>query len=134
MERVTGIGGFFFRAKDPAVLAQWYADHLGVDLVPPTYEEEVWRQEAGPTVFAPFPADTEYFGRDEQAWMLNFRVRDLDALVQQLRDAGVEVDVDPELYPNGRFARLVDPEGNPIQLWEPTADETARSTASDTQD
>jgi glyoxylase I family protein len=134
MERVTGIGGFFFRAKDPAALAQWYADHLGVDLVPPTYEEEVWRQEEGPTVFAPFPADTEYFGRDEQAWMINFRVRDRDALVQQLRDAGVEVDVDPELYPNGRFARLVDPEGNPIQLWEPTDDETARSTASDTQD
>jgi glyoxylase I family protein len=133
MERVTGIGGFFFRAKDPAALAQWYADHLGVDLVPPTYEEQVWRQEAGPTVFAPFPADTEYFGRGEQAWMINFRVRDRDALVQQLRDAGVEVEVDPELYPNGRFARLVDPEGNPIQLWEPTADEPARSTASDTQ-
>lgn len=134
MERVTGIGGFFFRAKDPAALAQWYADHLGVDLVPPTYEEEVWLQEAGPTVFAPFPADTEYFGRDEQTWMINFRVRDRDAIVQQLRDAGVEVDVDPELYPNGRFARLVDPEGNPIQLWEPTADELARSTTSDTQD
>jgi predicted enzyme related to lactoylglutathione lyase len=134
MERVTGIGGFFFRAKDPTALAQWYADHLGVDLVPPTYEEEVWRQEAGPTVFAPFPADTEYFGRDEQAWMINFRVRDRDAFVQQLRDAGVEVEVDPELYPNGRFARLVDPEGNPIQLWEPTAAELARSTTSDTQD
>ncbi|HEV2902467.1 MAG TPA: VOC family protein [Gaiellaceae bacterium] len=134
MERVTGIGGFFFRASDPSALAQWYADHLGVDLVPPTYEEEVWLQEAGPTVFAPFPADTEYFGRDEQTWMINFRVRDRDAIVQQLRDAGVEVDVDPELYPNGRFARLVDPEGNPIQLWEPTADELARSTTSDTQD
>lgn len=134
MERVTGIGGFFFRAKDPAALAQWYADHLGVDLVPPTYEEEVWRQEAGPTVFAPFPADTEYFGRDEQAWMINFRIRDRDAFVQQLRDAGVEVEVDPELYPNGRFARLVDPEGNPIQLWEPTADEPARSTTSETHD
>jgi predicted enzyme related to lactoylglutathione lyase len=134
MERVTGIGGFFFRAKDPTALAQWYADHLGVDLVPPTYEEEVWRQEAGPTVFAPVPADTEYFGRDEQAWMINFRVRDRDAFVQQLRDAGVEVEVDPELYPNGRFARLVDPEGNPIQLWEPTAAELARSTTSDTQD
>jgi glyoxylase I family protein len=134
MERVTGIGGFFFRASDPLALAQWYADHLGVDLVPPTYEERVWWQETGPTVFAPFPADTEFFGRDEQSWMINFRVRDRDALVKQLRDAGVDVDVDPEVYPNGRFARLVDPEGNPIQLWEPTADELARSTTSATHD
>ena len=116
---VTGIGGFFFRAEAPAGLALWYEEQLGVDRVPETYDEPVWTQEAGPTVFGPFSADTEYFGAPEQQWMINFRVQGLDALVARLRAAGIAVEVDPEVYPNGRFARLVDPEGNPIQLWEP---------------
>ena len=76
-------------------------------------------QEAGPTVFAPFPNDSDYFGDAKKSWMINFRVRELDAIVQQLRDSKIEVSVDPEVYPNGRFARLHDPEGNPIELWEP---------------
>jgi predicted enzyme related to lactoylglutathione lyase len=70
-------------------------------------------------VVAPFPADTDYFGRKEQTWMLNFRVRNLAAMVEQLRKASIAVEVDPETYPNGRFARLTDPEGNPVQLWQP---------------
>jgi len=119
MHKVTGIGGFFFRAQNPQTLARWYLDHLGVDLVPISYGGEPWVQEAGPTVFAPFPQDTEMFGRPEQQWMINFRVRSLDAMVEQLRAADLEVEVDPETYPNGRFAQLRDPEGNPIQLWEP---------------
>lgn len=119
MQRVTGIGGVFFRAKDPAVLGQWYRDHLGIDLVPTDYDQKPWSQEAGPTAFAPFEQDTEYFGRAEQQWMLNFRVRDLDAMAAQLRASGIEVKVDAEVYPNGRFARLHDSEGNPIELWEP---------------
>jgi glyoxylase I family protein len=119
MERVEGIGGFFFKAKEPNVLAQWYADHLGISTVPTGTGSEPWQQAAGPTAFAPFPATTKYFGRAEQAFMLNFRVRNLDAMVAQLRGAGITVDVDPETYPNGRFARLADPEGNPIQLWQP---------------
>lgn len=119
MERVTGIGGFFFRAQDTKQLALWYERHLGVTRVPETYEGESWEQQAGPTVFAPFKQDTEYFGRAEQQWMINFRVRDLDAMTAQLRAAGIEVEVDPETYPNGRFALLHDPDGNPIQLWEP---------------
>ena len=119
MERVTGIGGFFFRASDPKALAAWYERHLGVTQTPTSYGAEPWRQEAGPTVFAPFKADTKYFGRATQQWMINFRVRDLDAIVAQLTGAGIVVDVDREVYPNGRFARLADPEGNPIQLWEP---------------
>ena len=119
MEKVNGIGGLFFRAKEPAALARWYQENLGVELVPADYGQEPWQQEAGPTVFAPFPADTDYFGNAEKQWMLNFRVRDLDAMVAQLRAAGVEVAVDPEVYPNGRFARLHDPEGNPVELWEP---------------
>jgi glyoxylase I family protein len=119
MERVTGIGGVFFRARDPDGLARWYHEKLGVDPVPADYGGKCWTQQAGPTVFAPFPADTEYFGGKEQAWMANFRVRDLDAMAAQLRAQGVEVKIDPESYPNGRFARIHDPEGNPIELWEP---------------
>lgn len=119
MERVNGIGGLFFRAHDPSGLAEWYQQHLGVRKTPESYEEEPWWQERGPTVFAPFEADTEYSGGAENQWMVNFRVSDLDAMAAQLRGAGIEVRVDPELYPNGRFAHLADPEGNPIELWEP---------------
>jgi glyoxylase I family protein len=119
MERVTGIGGLFFLSADPAALAAWYERHLGVTPVPTSYGGESWSQEAGPTVFAPFPADTDYFRDPARRWMINFRVRDLDAMVAQLRTGGVAVDPDPEPYPNGRFARLVDPEGNPIELWQP---------------
>lgn len=119
MERVTGIGGFFFRAKDPKKLAQWYQDHLGVTKTPESYDGEAWQQQAGTTVFAPFKWDTTYFGKPEQMYMVNFRVRDLDKMAAQLRAAGAKVDIDPETYPNGRFAQTADPEGNPIQLWEP---------------
>jgi predicted enzyme related to lactoylglutathione lyase len=119
MEHVTGIGGLFFRAKNPTLLAEWYRDHLGVALAPADYSQKPWAQEAGPTVFAPFPADSDYFGRLEKNWMINFRVRDLQAMVEQLRAAGVDVAIDPQTYPNGQFARLHDPEGNPIELWEP---------------
>jgi len=119
MENVTGIGGFFFRAKDPKALALWYQQHLGVAPIPSDYKQLPWTQEAGPTAFAPFPSDTSYFGRPEQSWMLNFRVRNLDAMVRQLHDAGIEAKVDPQPYPNGRFAHLHDPEGNPIELWQP---------------
>lgn len=119
MERVTGIGGLFFRAAHADGLARWYAERLGVDRVPESYDEPSWQQAAGPTVFAPFAHDSEHFGRPEQTWAVNFRVRDLDAMVAQLSSAGVTVDVDPDVYPNGRFANLHDPEGNPVQLWQP---------------
>ena len=120
-ERVLGIGGLFFRSRDPKKLAQWYQLHLGIDPVPIDYGHAVWQQAAGPTVFAPFPMDTDYFGSQQQAWMVNFRVRSLDAMVAQLQKSNIEVKVDPEKYPNGRFARLHDPEGNPIELWEPAS-------------
>lgn len=120
MEKVLGIGGLFFRSHDPAILAKWYEDHLGISMVPSSYDESPWVQETGPTVFAPFASDTSYFGRPDQMWMINFRVRDLDAMAAQLQTAGIDVDMDNEIYPNGRFARLYDPEGNPIELWEPT--------------
>ncbi len=120
MERVLGIGGVFFRSKNPKALAEWYFTHLGIDLVPNDYESPCWQQEAGTTVFAPFEQSTEYFGEPDQQFMLNFRVRDLAAMVAQLERAGVEVRPDPNSpYPNGKFAWLNDPEGNPIELWEP---------------
>lgn len=119
MEKVTGIGGLFFRARNPDGLAAWYRDHLGIDPVPTEYTGKPWRQEAGPTAFAPFPHDTTYFGNPGKDFMINFRVRDLDAMVSQLRQADIKVDVVPEAYPNGRFAHLADPEGNRIELWQP---------------
>jgi predicted enzyme related to lactoylglutathione lyase len=119
MERVQGIGGFFFRAKDPKKLAAWYEETFGINQVPDDYDQPAWRTNAGTTVFAPFKEDTKYFGEPRFQWMINFRVRDLAKMAAQLRDRGIEVDVDKEVYPNGRFARLTDPEGNPIQLWEP---------------
>jgi len=119
METVDGIGGFFFRAKDTSGLAQWYEDTLGILTVPGDYDSPAWRTNAGTTVFAPFAHDTTYFGDMKNQWMINFRVKNLDAMVKQLRGKGIEVEVDPEEYPNGKFAQLFDPEGNPIQLWEP---------------
>jgi predicted enzyme related to lactoylglutathione lyase len=118
MEKVAGIGGLFFRAHDPVTLARWYQQHLGINLTPSSYQDAVWQQEQGPTVFAPFPETSDYFGDPHKAWMVNFRVRDLDKMAAQLKAAGIEVKIDPQSYPNGRFARLHDPEGNPIELWE----------------
>lgn len=119
MEKVNGIGGLFFRASDPQAMAEWYETHLGVTRAPGSYEAPVWSQEAGTTIFAPFPRDTDYFGRPANQWMVNFRVADLDAMVAQLRAADIVVTVDETAYPNGRFAHLNDPEGNRIELWEP---------------
>jgi catechol 2,3-dioxygenase-like lactoylglutathione lyase family enzyme len=121
MEKVTGIGGVFFRSTDPKGLAAWYERNLGVSQTPTRYGEEPWRQEQGPAVFEPFAATTKYFERPTQQWMIDFRVRNLDAMAAQLTRAGIAVRVDSQAYPNGRFARLRDPEGNPIELWEPKA-------------
>jgi predicted enzyme related to lactoylglutathione lyase len=124
VEKVTGIGGFFFRAKDPKALGLWYQQHLGVSLIPTSYGESPWLQEAGPTAFAPFKETSGYFGDPQKVWMLNFRVRDLDKMAAQLQAAGIEVKMDPQSYPNGRFARVHDPEGNPIELWQPKVPDT----------
>jgi glyoxylase I family protein len=115
MQKVLGIGGLFFKSENPERLAQWYETHFGISVVPTSYEQEPWRQEAGITVFAPFKQDTTYFGRPEQRWMVNFRVADLEAMIAQLRAAGITV-ADPESHPNGDFSRLQDPEDNPIEL------------------
>jgi len=114
---VNGIGGFFFRSDDPDALAAWYEKHLGVD------SGFGWHQSAGPTVFAPFPRSTDYFSAEKQ-WMLNLRVSGLDSLLGELAAAGIAIVTDPEwdTPETGRFARIHDPEGNQIELWEPPAD------------
>lgn len=117
-EKVTGIGGMFFRAHDPKALGQWYQEHLGITVIPQGPGDQPWNQAAGPTAFAPFPEKTSYFDITKQ-WMINFRVADLDKMVRQLESAGIAVKVDPTTYPNGRFAHTQDPEGNPIELWQP---------------
>jgi predicted enzyme related to lactoylglutathione lyase len=113
---VTGIGGFFFRARDPETLAAWYAEHLGVG----AGEYGSWDQQAGQSLFLPFASDSDDIPEGKQ-WRLNFRVDGLDALKSSLEAAGIEVETNPEWDAPGvgRFARLHDPEGNSIELWEP---------------
>lgn len=124
---VTGIGGLFFRSRDPAALTAWYKQWLGIGAGCTTdpavpIDQWSWQTSAGPVVFAPFNADTDYFPA-EKAFMLNLRVSDLDAVLKPFRDAGAEVITKPEWDdPSvGRFARVHDPEGNPIELWQPPA-------------
>ncbi len=116
MERVDGIGGYFLRAADPVALGAWYRDCLGLD----ADENGVWTQGPGMTVFATFEAETDYFGARSQQTMLNFRVRDLDAMLAQLRAKGANVDEETqEMEGVGRFGWVTDPEGNRIELWQP---------------
>lgn len=118
MAGVTGIGGVFFRARDPAALAAWYKTHLGL----PAGHDSIWMQAAGPTVFAPFRQDSDYFPADRQV-MLNLRVDDLSALLATLAAEGIPAETRAEWDAGGfgRFARIHDPEGNPIELWETPA-------------
>jgi predicted enzyme related to lactoylglutathione lyase len=116
-EQVQGIGGVFFRARDPEALKRWYGEHLGIAL-----EDfgTIFTAGAGDqTVWAPFAVDTDYFGSRDQQSMVNYRVRDLDAMVAQLRAAGVDVDEHREEHEYGRFAWATDVEGNRFELWEP---------------
>jgi predicted enzyme related to lactoylglutathione lyase len=116
---VTGIGGLFFRARDPDALRQWYLDNLEVG----GKGYDPWAQAAGPTMFMPFAGNTDYWPEEKQ-WMLNLRVGDLDTLIARLRKVDIEVQTDPawDTPETGRFARIQDPEGNRIELWEPPAE------------
>lgn len=114
MERVVGIGGVFFRAKDPDALRAWYGEHLGIDV-------QDWGGagfEGGTTLWTIFAGDTEYFGRSGQQSMVNYRVSDLDAMLAQLRAAGVPVEDKLEDSAFGRFGWATDPEGNRFELWQ----------------
>jgi predicted enzyme related to lactoylglutathione lyase len=101
-------------------LARWYETHLGISVFPAT--DEWWMQQGGPTVLAPFEADTDHFGHPDQQAMVNFRVRDLDAMLAQLRAGGAEVSTDVRDASYGRFGWAVDPEGNRFELWQPSAE------------
>lgn len=115
MERVLGIGGVFVRSADPEALTAWYRDRLGLDLD----DQGTWQQAAGPTVFAAFPVDSDHLGPRDRRLMLNLRVRDLDAMLRQLREAGADVADEVQDMPGvGRFSWVSDPEGNRIELWQ----------------
>ena len=120
MERVTGIGGVFQRAGNAERLRAWYAEHLGIDLGEWGTTSFDWTP-GGTTAYAIFEPDSEYFGRPEQQTMVNFRVADLDAMLAQLRAAGVEVIYDLQDSEFGRFGWAVDPEGTRFELWQPPA-------------
>lgn len=122
---VTGIGGIFFRAKDPKALSAWYKEHLNVGpgcVSDPaaTPDEWSWNASGGPTVFAPFKETTDYFAADKQ-FMINLRVTGIDELIAKLREAGITVTTNAEwdTPETGRFARVYDPEGTAIELWQP---------------
>lgn len=124
MERVTGIGGIFFKSSDPVALAEWYRVHLGLPV-------EAWGGAAlrwgtpgnpsGTTIWNAFPADTSHFEPSRSAFMVNFRVADVVALLAALRDEGCEVLGDVEASDYGKFGWVMDPEGNKVELWEPPA-------------
>jgi catechol 2,3-dioxygenase-like lactoylglutathione lyase family enzyme len=124
MKRVTGIGGVFFKAKDPEKLRAWYQKHLGLEFDAygsvvfhcPASERE---RKTAQTVWSLFPVDTKYFDPSSAAFMINYRVENLAGLLEQLRSEGVEVDERVEEYEYGRFGWVMDPEGNKIELWEP---------------
>jgi predicted enzyme related to lactoylglutathione lyase len=120
LERVTGVGGVFLKAKDPVALAAWYRDHLGFNLEPGSDAVTVFRwSEPGSTTWSAFPDDTRYFGDGAARGMINYRVVNLDRMLEQLRDAGVVVDDRVEVSEFGRFGWAADPEGNRFELWEP---------------
>jgi predicted enzyme related to lactoylglutathione lyase len=117
VERIEGIGGVFFRARDPQALREWYARVLGIELT--DFGGAIFAARDGDvTVWAPFDADTDYFGTPQQA-MVDYRVRDLDAMLDQLRANGVEPEPVQE-EENGRFSWATDPERNRFELWEPS--------------
>jgi predicted enzyme related to lactoylglutathione lyase len=119
--RAVGIGGVFFKAKHADELAQWYVEMLDLPADPETGVSFVSRDETpgARTVFATFESDSEYFGKPQQQFMVNFRVDDLDAVLDRLQKRGVEILPHRESYDYGRFAWIVDPEGNRVELWEP---------------
>jgi catechol 2,3-dioxygenase-like lactoylglutathione lyase family enzyme len=122
IERVTGIGGIFFRARDPEAMSAWYEKHLGLRLKDGMAEfawcEHDRPETVGRTVWSLFPADTDYFGPTRPAFMVNYRVANLDRMLEQLRQNGVKVEKVEDLD-YGRFAWVTDPEGNRVELWEP---------------
>ncbi len=122
MKRVTGIGGIFFRAKDPKALYGWYRQHLGIDSSPGVgamFSDADHLENPGFTIWAIFPEGTDYFKSPDRRFMINFRVDDCEALLKALREEGVQVDDKMEAHEYGKFGWITDPEGNRVELWEP---------------
>ena len=125
MQRTTGLGGVFFKAKDPKSMYAWYEKHLGIKQEPDGSGAMFhWRDfndpdKTGLTVWSIFPENTKYFGTGSAPFMLNYRVENLDALLKTLREEDVTVDPKVEEADYGKFAWITDPEGNRIELWEP---------------
>ncbi|MEL6636461.1 MAG: VOC family protein [Bacteroidota bacterium] len=123
MKKVTGIGGVFFKCRDPKAMKEWYGEHLG--LITDDYGGAFqWRQydqpeKSGYTAWSPFRRDSDYFAPSEKDFMFNYRVADLDALLAELRKAGISIIGEVQVFDYGRFAHILDPEGNKIELWEP---------------
>ncbi len=124
MKRVTGIGGIFFKARDPAALGAWYRDHLGLDVTEWGGAVFDWGgdgSEPGMTIWSPFAADTDYMAPGTAPFMVNFRVADLEALLAALKAEGCNVVDRTETSEHGRFGWVIDPEGNKVELWQPPA-------------
>ena len=124
MKRVTGIGGIFFKCKDPQAMKQWYEEHLGIPQDPYGYTFKWYEQRdsdlVGRTVWSPFPASTDYFGDEGQQLMINYRVDDIERLVEQLRQEGVTIVDEIQDYEGiGKLVHILDGEGNRIELWQP---------------
>jgi catechol 2,3-dioxygenase-like lactoylglutathione lyase family enzyme len=119
MARAVGIGGIFIKAKDPKALNAWYVTHLGLPLADHGSIVFEGPESMGQTVFNHFPSDTDYFGDGPQQSMINFRVDDMEALLAQLKEAGVRIDPIPDDHTYGYFAWIWDPDGNRIELWQP---------------
>lgn len=123
MKKVTGIGGVFFKCKNPETIKEWYKQHLGLNTnqYGTTFE---WRkedkpEEKGSTQWSPFSETTKYFEPSSKEFMINYRVDNLEQLVQELKKAGVTICDEIEVYEYGKFIHILDPEGNKIELWEP---------------
>jgi predicted enzyme related to lactoylglutathione lyase len=126
MQRVTGIGGIFFKSADPKALGAWYRDHLGLDVTDwggAIFEWGGAESAKGTTIWSPFKQDTTYMSPGTSSFMINFRVADLDALLAALRNEGCNVVGDPQTSEQGKFGWVLDPEGNKVELWEPPAGE-----------
>ena len=124
MDRVTGIGGVFFKCKNPQAMKEWYEQHLGIPQDPYGFTfkwyEDRDSDRIGRTVWSPFPSYSDYFGKDSQQFMINYRVRNIEQLVEQLRNEGVTIVDEVESYDGiGKFIHILDAEGNRVELWEP---------------